>query len=116
MSGFFNVLYSTLLHLPPLRFYCVGGRCDRTLGAVTTLDALATRLDLIHNHTLSDWFCIPGLTTAREDVIDTLVVETAYGNVRGFSKLVLGTKLYVFYGIPYAKPPIGKRRCERKQR
>jgi hypothetical protein len=77
---------------------------------VATLDALTTRLDLIHNYTLSNWFCIPGLTTAREDVIDTLVVETAYGNVRGFSKLVLGTKLYVFYGIPYAKPPIGKRR------
>jgi acetylcholinesterase len=48
-------------------------------------------------------------------VIDTLVVETAYGNVRGFSKLVLGTKLYVFYGIPYAKPPIGKRRCEKTE-
>ncbi len=81
-------------------------------GTVATLDALSTRLDLIQNYTLSDWFRIPGLTTAREDVIDTLVVETAYGNVRGFSKLVLGTKLYVFYGIPYAKPPIGKRRWE----
>jgi hypothetical protein len=23
--GFFYVLYSTLLHLPPLRFRCVGG-------------------------------------------------------------------------------------------
>jgi acetylcholinesterase len=50
------------------------------------------------------------LGAALEGVIDTLVVETAYGNVRGFSKMVLGTKLYVFYGIPYAKPPIGKRR------
>jgi hypothetical protein len=26
---FFSVLYSTLLHLPPLRFHCVGGRSDR---------------------------------------------------------------------------------------
>jgi len=53
------------------------------------------------------------MALALDGVIDTLVVETAYGNVRGFSKLVLGTKLYVFYGIPYAKPPIGKRRCGR---
>jgi carboxylesterase type B len=50
------------------------------------------------------------LGAALEGVIDTLVVETAYGNVRGFSKMVLGTKLYVFYGIPYAKAPVGKRR------
>jgi hypothetical protein len=27
---FLNVLYSTLLHLPPLRFHCVGGCWDRT--------------------------------------------------------------------------------------
>jgi hypothetical protein len=27
---FFNVQYSTLLHLPPLRFHCVGGCWDRT--------------------------------------------------------------------------------------
>jgi hypothetical protein len=27
---FFCVLYSTLLHLPPLRFHCVGGCWDRT--------------------------------------------------------------------------------------
>jgi hypothetical protein len=27
---FFYVLYSTLLHLPPLRFYCVGECWDRT--------------------------------------------------------------------------------------
>jgi hypothetical protein len=26
----FYVLYSTLLHLPPLRFHCVGGCWDRT--------------------------------------------------------------------------------------
>jgi hypothetical protein len=61
--------------------------------------------------TLNNQWCASGLGSAREGVIDTLVVETGYGNVRGFSKMVLGTKLYVFYGIPYAKPPIGKRRC-----
>jgi hypothetical protein len=27
---FLNVLYSTLLHLPPLRYHCVGGCWDRT--------------------------------------------------------------------------------------
>ncbi len=27
---FFYVRYSTLLHLPPLRFHCVGGCSDRT--------------------------------------------------------------------------------------
>ncbi len=26
----FDVRYSTLLHLPPLRFHCVGGGCHRT--------------------------------------------------------------------------------------
>ncbi len=30
MIEFFNVLYSTLLHLPPLKFHCVGGYWDRT--------------------------------------------------------------------------------------
>ncbi len=39
--NFFYVLYSTLLHLPPLRFHCVGGCWDRTR-TVATL-ALAVR-------------------------------------------------------------------------
>jgi hypothetical protein len=30
LGSFFYVLYSTLLHLPPLRFHCVGGCWDRT--------------------------------------------------------------------------------------
>jgi hypothetical protein len=42
--------------------------------------------------------------------VDTYVVETDYGNVRGFSKIVMGKKQYLFSGIPYAKPPIGRRR------
>ncbi len=43
--GFFSVLCSTLLHLPPLCFSCVGGllRPRHWLS-----DALATRLNLIH--------------------------------------------------------------------
>ena len=30
--------------------------------------------------------------------------------VRGFSKMVMGKKQYLFSGIPYAKPPTGSRR------
>ncbi len=40
--NFFSVLYSTLLHLPPLRFRCVGGCWDRTAGQLR-LTALAVR-------------------------------------------------------------------------
>ena len=44
------------------------------------------------------------------DAIDTYIVQTEYGNIRGYSKLVLGKKLYIFSGIPYAQPPVGRRR------
>jgi hypothetical protein len=42
-----------MLHLPPLRFHCVGGCWDRTqdccdFGIGTQTLALTTRLDLIH--------------------------------------------------------------------
>ncbi len=46
-----NLQYSTLLHLPPLRFHCAGGCwdwtqecCDFGIGSQT----LTTRLDLVH--------------------------------------------------------------------
>ncbi len=46
------VLYSTVLHLPSLKFRCVGGDCDRTPGLLQLRhwqsDALTTQLDLIH--------------------------------------------------------------------
>ncbi len=50
---FLYVWYSTLLHLPPLRFHCVGGCWDRTQDICDNdiawlSDALTTRLDLIH--------------------------------------------------------------------
>ena len=46
--GFFlcTVLYSTLLHLPPLRFPCVGGCEDRTQDCCVFGIALTTKLDL----------------------------------------------------------------------
>jgi hypothetical protein len=49
---FFHVLYSTLLHLPPLGFHCAGGCWDQTQDwcdfGIGSQDALTTRLDLIH--------------------------------------------------------------------
>ncbi len=51
-NTFFSLQYSTLLHLPPLRFHCVDGcwdrtqdRCNGCMGMQS--DALTTRLDLI---------------------------------------------------------------------
>ncbi|XP_012251618.2 acetylcholinesterase [Athalia rosae] len=38
---------------------------------------------------------------------DPLVVETTSGLVRGLSRSVLGREVHVFYGIPFAKPPVG---------
>ncbi len=48
---FVPVLYSTLIHLPPLRFHCADGCWDRTQDRCKQLvhwqsDALTTRLDL----------------------------------------------------------------------
>jgi hypothetical protein len=53
--GFFMyVLYSTLLHLPPLTFHCVQGSNPGQLRLWHRLpDALATRLHLIHNSATS---------------------------------------------------------------
>lgn len=44
---------------------------------------------------------------------DPLVVETQSGAVRGFSKNVLNRDVHVFYGIPFAKPPVGPLRFKR---
>lgn len=53
-------------------------------------------------------------TTAAKDFrSDPLIVETTTGLVRGFSKNVLGRDVHVFYGIPFAKPPIGSLRFHR---
>lgn len=38
---------------------------------------------------------------------DSLVVETTSGLMRGFSRTVLDREVHVFYGVPFAKPPVG---------
>jgi hypothetical protein len=45
---FYYVRYSTLLHLPPLRFHYVGGCWDRTQDSCDYGIGCQTRLDLIH--------------------------------------------------------------------
>jgi hypothetical protein len=55
--SFMYVLYSTQLHLPPLRFHCGGGRWVWTQDSRHWLsDALATRLHLIQNSATSCFF------------------------------------------------------------
>ena len=49
------------------------------------------------------------------EAIDTYIIQTDYGNIRGYSKMVLDKKLYIFSGIPYAKPPIGRRRFRKPE-
>ena len=49
------------------------------------------------------------------EAIDTYIVQTDYGNIRGYSKMVLDKKLYIFSGIPYTKPPIGRRRFRKPE-
>uniref|UniRef100_A0A131Z4S3 Carboxylic ester hydrolase n=1 Tax=Rhipicephalus appendiculatus TaxID=34631 RepID=A0A131Z4S3_RHIAP len=51
-----------------------------------------------------------------EDQVETVVVETASGPVKGFiAQSPLGKTVHVFYGIPYAKPPTGQRRFDRAE-
>ncbi|XP_020279976.1 acetylcholinesterase-like [Pseudomyrmex gracilis] len=38
---------------------------------------------------------------------DPLVVETTSGLMRGFSRTVLDREVHVYYGVPFAKPPVG---------
>lgn len=49
----------------------------------------------------------PELFSARDD---PLVVDTTSGLVRGFSRTVLDKEVHVFYGVPFAKPPVGQLR------
>ncbi len=66
--GIFYVLYSTLPHLPPLRFHCVFDAgieiieprtvATLTLSLTTQLDLIHTRLDLIHAQDAVETFYI----------------------------------------------------------
>jgi acetylcholinesterase len=44
---------------------------------------------------------------------DPLLIETKTGQIRGFSRTIQGKEISVFYGIPFAKPPIGDLRFRR---
>lgn len=46
---------------------------------------------------------------------DPLLVHTTSGRVRGFLRTVGDKEIRVFYGIPYARPPIGDLRFRRPQ-
>lgn len=56
-------------------------------------------------------FATEHVQTSRHS--DPLIVETNSGLVRGLSKTVLGREVHVFYGIPFAKPPVGPLRFRR---
>lgn len=51
------------------------------------------------------------IKTARPK--DPLVVQTKSGLIRGFRRSVFGKALDSFYGIPFAKPPIGELRYKK---
>ncbi|XP_011255026.1 acetylcholinesterase [Camponotus floridanus] len=38
---------------------------------------------------------------------DPLLVQTTTGLMRGFARTVLDREVHVFYGVPFAKPPVG---------
>nr|CAD7586932.1 unnamed protein product [Timema genevievae] len=49
------------------------------------------------------------------DDVETVVVQTDRGSLRGSSKIsAVGNKYYSFQGIPYAKPPLGNLRFKEK--
>ncbi|KAH7974671.1 hypothetical protein HPB49_018038 [Dermacentor silvarum] len=51
-----------------------------------------------------------------EDPVETVVLDTANGPVKGFiAQSCLGKPVRVFYGIPYAKPPTCQRRFDRAE-
>nr|BAF46104.1 acetylcholinesterase [Pediculus humanus corporis] len=52
-------------------------------------------------------------TASRDYHTDPLIVETTSGLVKGFSKTILGREVYVYLGIPFAKPPVGPLRFRR---
>ncbi len=71
------VLYSTLLHLPPLRFHCVGGCWDETLQRTVATSALAVRRS---NHSARSHPCLGFISST---IIKTNISRTIFrwGNV-----------------------------------
>ncbi|XP_075525251.1 acetylcholinesterase-like isoform X3 [Dermacentor variabilis] len=58
----------------------------------------------------------PNRLEEEEDPVETVVLDTANGPVKGFiAQSPLGKPVRVFYGIPYAKPPVGERRFDRAE-
>ncbi|CAG2068154.1 unnamed protein product, partial [Timema podura] len=52
-------------------------------------------------------------SSSRSNHGDPLLVETQSGLVKGLNKNVLGRDIHVFYGVPFAKPPLGSLRFRR---
>ncbi len=97
-GNFLNFLlrYSILLHLPPLRFHCVGGCWDRTLDCYDfghwQIDALSTWLDLIRSRLdlIPKNFCVVIFTVPR---VNSTVLLT-------FIALFFPPVSYVFTEVP----------------
>nr|CAD7269648.1 unnamed protein product [Timema shepardi] len=52
-------------------------------------------------------------SSSRSNHGDPLLVETQSGLVKGLNRNVLGRDVHVFYGVPFAKPPLGSLRFRR---
>lgn len=50
---------------------------------------------------------VAGQHSGQDSGHDPLLVETTSGLMRGFSRTVLEREVHVFYGVPFAKPPVG---------
>ena len=46
------------------------------------------------------------LNYENEKVSDEIIIETNYGNIKGFGKQENGFQFYQFLGIPFAEPPM----------
>ncbi len=81
--GFFStVLHSTMLHLPPLRFHCVGGCWDRILGLLRLWHWLSERSNHsarsrpVYFHPLGQTnICIVETPPPPPDTLDALTLQ-----------------------------------------
>jgi acetylcholinesterase len=49
----------------------------------------------------------PGVVASEGPAEDGLVVETSTGLMRGFARTIFEREVHGFYGVPFAKPPVG---------